>query len=220
MVRAVRTSNLLFVLALAALGPGCKKPQPSPEFGEAQALHAKLFAQKLDQAYLDPQMDRVLELLKAVPPDSSDAQAARELEQKVVTERERVRAAEERRRKAMAEALKPTPSPFPAAPMAATPPPAQARPDAGPSQPAAGMKLAEFLEHFSGCFNPGKTIEVKGKPHASFELRDLPSCRDGYPAFRDQVVLADEVMLIGWVPKSDVRVEFRILDGGAADSGR
>ena len=73
-----RASLLPFSTAALLLLLGCK-PQASPEFTEAHQLFSQLYAVHLDAAYARPEMEGVVSLLKAVPANSLDAAAAREL---------------------------------------------------------------------------------------------------------------------------------------------
>ncbi|MFZ5471908.1 MAG: hypothetical protein ACOZIN_20955 [Myxococcota bacterium] len=218
----MRSKTVLWVaLALSA----CKKPQPSPEYQQALVLHSKLYVEKLDDAYLMPQMAEVEALLEKVPSHSADNLAAAELLQKIRSERTRVEAANAAREKEVAEALAPTPFVFPernAEPTRAAEAPAPA-PDAGANQPVAGMTLSEFTRRFGGCFSAGREIEVMGMGTVdSYELKNIANCRDRHPGFDALLVLAQAGKLLGTAPKSNVRIELRYPDGGlvSPDAGR
>lgn len=63
-------------LCLALLG--CR-PRPSPEYAEGRQRFSTLYAVHLDAAYARPEMDLVVHLLEAVPPNSLDAPEAQAL---------------------------------------------------------------------------------------------------------------------------------------------
>lgn len=217
--RHLPTILLAAALALA----GCRKPQPSPEFAQANELHSRLYAAQLDDAYLDPEMSQVEELLGEVPSSSSDFAAARELAAHIESERARVEAERQARQEAIAEALRPTPfafsdSPAPSPPQAA---PAAEEPDAGAAQPLPGMTRAEFVGRFSGCFRTRDPIEVEGRGRLeTWELKDIANCRDRHPGFSAQYVLVEGGQVHALVARRDVAIELRFPDGGLADAGR
>jgi len=66
-----RPTGGCFLLLLLAL-PGCR-PRASPEYAEARQRFSALYAVHLDAAYARPEMDLVVHLLEAVPPNSLDA---------------------------------------------------------------------------------------------------------------------------------------------------
>ncbi|MGQ0508952.1 MAG: hypothetical protein ACT4TC_26920, partial [Myxococcaceae bacterium] len=75
-----RLSNCLIpVLVLFTVTACPKKKTPSAEYEQAHTLFSQLFAQKMSDAFTDPQMAQVEELLTKVPADSIDAPAAAEL---------------------------------------------------------------------------------------------------------------------------------------------
>jgi|GEM_PF-6025277 len=94
----------LCLLAALALLPGCR-PDTSPEYGEAHRLFSQLYATHLDAAYARPEMDRVVNLLEAVPDRSVDATAARELLARIRAGRAQLAREEELRRSLVRELL-------------------------------------------------------------------------------------------------------------------
>ena len=90
------------MLCLLAMVAGCRRSKPSPEYAEAAALHSVLVARLGDDAYADPEMDRAVGLLVAVPPESSDLPAAEKLMQLIGTERQRIAAEAAARAKQLA----------------------------------------------------------------------------------------------------------------------
>lgn len=212
------TRSLALLLALAAAG--CSRKEPSPEFTRASERFNKLYAQKLDDAYVDPAIREVEALLERVPADSLDAQAASQLLTRIRDGRSRLETATREREKALAEAR--TPPKFSGGSVTAppvSPPPVAARPasppDAGttPLAPSAGMSTREFNRLFGDCFEPAGPVEVSGRgTRDSFTLVDSGRCRTSLPSMANSVVLADSQTVLGVVPKSALRQE--PVDGG------
>ncbi len=205
--------RIIAVLAVVGLlCGGCSRHRdPSPEFSRASESFNKLYAQRLDDAYLDPKMREVEALLQRVPADSLDAQAASGLLARIREGRARMQKAQDEAQAASAAAR--TPSTVSNAPRdtlsepAAKPPPAPAPPpDAGPTeavQPTAGMPMAEFNRRFSDCFQIAGPVDVQGKgSRDSYELVDSGRCRAAHASFVDAIVVADGQVLMGVVPKS------------------
>jgi murein DD-endopeptidase MepM/ murein hydrolase activator NlpD len=90
----VRAWSLLFTSATLVFG--CR-PRASPEYEEAHQRFSQLYAVHLDAAYGRPEMDGVVSLLQAVPPQSLDAPAAAELLARIATGRSQLAEDEERR---------------------------------------------------------------------------------------------------------------------------
>jgi len=224
-VRAVRIPFLAsrssvivaFSLGLLVLG-ACKKPgPPSPEYTQAVQLHGKLYGQKLEEAYLDPQMAEVEALLQKVPPGSVDAPAARQLEQRIQQGRAALESENAKRQSAIAEATKPAANPFPDRPeeKPAEPSPAPEVPDAGVPRPLPGMPMSEFTQRFSGCFEPYQSLYVEGKgQRETYALKNIANCRDRFPGFDALVLIVDETGSKLWQfgPKSDIQL--KVIDAG------
>ena len=72
---SIRRPAILCLLALFA----CRRAPagPDPNYEQASKLYQQLYASELDDAYGDPQMDRVVAFLKKVDSSSADADAAR-----------------------------------------------------------------------------------------------------------------------------------------------
>ncbi len=212
-----------FVLFAAALTGSCRKAQPSPQYHEALALHDRLHGEKLDDAYVDPEMEKVEELLRQVSDSSADYKAAQELLAKIASERQRVAKENEERQRAIAEALKPPPMPDRTEGQTAVQPTQPSEPPdaAEPDQPAPGMSVQEFTRRFSRCFQSASPVEVQGQGRLeAYELKNIANCRDLHPSFVDQLLLVQEGRLTSPVPKSMVVVEWRLPDGGVVDAGR
>ncbi|MGO9064621.1 MAG: M23 family metallopeptidase [Myxococcaceae bacterium] len=99
-----RARALYLTCALWSLWLGCR-PSTSPQYEEAHRLFSQLYAIHLDAAYARPEMDRVVSLLEAVPADSLDAAAARELLARIRAGREGLAREEELRRRLVQELL-------------------------------------------------------------------------------------------------------------------
>ncbi len=203
--------RILAVLAVVALtASGCSRHRDaSPEFSRASESFNKLYAQRLDDAFLDPRMREVEALLQRVPADSLDAQAAADLLSRIREGRTRMQKALDDAQAAATAARTPsTVSNAPRdVPAEATPRPAVVTPpDAGPPealQPTAGMPLAEFNRRFADCFQIAGPVDVQGAgARDSYELVDVSRCRTAHPRFVEAIVVADGQAIIGVVPKS------------------
>lgn len=210
---------------------GCSRSPapPSPEFEQASRRWSALYAQKLDDAYLDPSIGEIEAQLQRVPADSVDSVASQDLLQRIQAGRTRMQAAQEDQRRAVANAGKlPTldPSstnfPSPAEPVAAEPA------DAGPEDagviagPQMGTPASQLVAGFEGCFTRGTpvTVEERGM-RDTWQLSDRASCQLGYPTHRDSVLVIEDGRVLALLPKSAMRTVRRYEDGGTvpADSG-
>jgi hypothetical protein len=203
--------RILVVLAVVVLScTGCSRHRdPSPEFSRASESFNKLYAQRLDDAFLDPKMHEVEALLQRVPADSLDAQAAADLLSRIREGRARMQKALDDAQAAASAARTPsTVSNAPREPVVEAPAKAAVipPPDAGPAealQPTAGMPLDEFNRRFADCFQIAGPVNVQGAgPRDSYELVDVSRCRTEHPRFMDAIVVADGQAIIGVVPKS------------------
>ena len=213
-----RTFAFAVVLTSALLAVGCRKKQlPSDRYTEAHELFTKLYATALDDAFADPQMARVEELLQQVPEDSSDYVAASELSRRIRDGRTRLQKAEGVRRAAATQALASGPYER-MGPLKRAPDPVAEAADAGSNQPSAHMALAEFTNRFSGCFQRSDPINLVGKGMLdSWELKDIANCRDRHPGFDQLFVLTDSKEVVTNVSKN--LVEYRFPDGGSPSQG-
>lgn len=203
------TRGFALMLALSLAGAGCSRKEPSPEFTRASERFNKLYAQQLDDAYLDPGMREVEALLEKVPPDSLDAAAAQQLLTRIREGRGKFEQADKDRAKAMAQAR--VPPTFSGSTPVSAPSPSPGpvvRPvvDAGtqaPSAPTAGMSTRDFNRYFGDCFEPAGPVEVNGRgTRDSFAMADQARCRQALPTMVNSVVLADSQTVLGVVPKS------------------
>ncbi len=209
-------STVLITLAPAA----CRKQSaaPSPEYDQAHQRFSKLYSQKLDDAFLDPQMDEIQALLQQVPADSLDAQSAKELDQRIRDGRARMEKAQKEQADAIASAHKV--DTFPSTPAAPepeeAPKPAEEPKDAGAKDqgPVVGSPASELPAGYLGCFHSSKPITVTGRGlRDAWEMSDATKCSQAYPGFVAQVILVEDGKVLAVLPKSSVQVTYP--DGGA-----
>jgi hypothetical protein len=204
---------LILSVALVAIGGCRKKPLPSERYTQAHEMFRKLYAAQLDDAYADPAIAQVEELLRQVPDDSSDFADAQALSRRTREGRSRLQEAEAIRRAASAQAM--ASAPYERMQVRAAQPPEATPPveDAGSNQPWAHMPLSEFTRRFSGCFKSSDRINVLGQGmHDSWELKDIANCRDRHPGFDQLLVLTNGTEVAMNIAKS--LIEYRLPDGG------
>lgn len=212
-------NRLIVPLAVAVAMLACsKRGNPSPSYTQAQELFQRVYAEKLDEAFDDDRMPKVEQLLANVPATSSDAPAARQLSERILTGRAHQREETKKRKENLAAAREPVtlpPSQYvrPNVEVAAgTPPPAV---DAGPPRnPSPGMPYDQFVDLFSGCFRQRGSIMVEGHGmKETWELKDITNCRDRHPGFDELIVLIDENKILATVRKDAIQKV--AADGGA-----
>jgi len=213
------------VLAAALLAPAaCRKPKPSPAFLEARGAYTTLIAELGDDAYAEPQMQQIEDVLKTVPSDSADAQAAQDLLAKIASERKRIDDERAAREKALASALAPTPpdnSPRPTE----SPEPAAAAVDAGtPSEFATGMSLEDVRRVSQGCFSFSGPLQLRNadgteSPAEVYERMDSTVCNSRYARYSDRFLVFKENKLVGDFAKSSFINVKAPAAGGAAGAG-
>ncbi|MBZ4422080.1 hypothetical protein K8638_37155 [Myxococcus sp. RHST-1-4] len=219
------------ITVLLALAPAaCRRDSgPSAEYEEASRRFRALYAQKLDGAYLDPQMGEIEAQLQRVPADSLDAEGARALLQRIQEGRARMQQEASAREKAISSAREVPPgTSLPSStPERQAPPPVEEAPDAGPPDagltgPQAGTPASELVAGFRGCFRRGVPIDVEGRGmRETWELADRTSCRLEYPGHVDSLLLIEEGRVLTLLPKSAVRTVTVTADGGTVpDAGR
>jgi len=174
-----RVAILLMLLAAAS---GCRK-KTAPQFYELESTYSILVAREGDDAFAEPEMDRVLAGLEQIPADTVEGPKAASLVATIKAERDRA-AREAKAREAALAAATAVPTSVPTAPSLfpkekpADTPPAEA-PDAGaPARPWGGMTTAELKQHFGACFVPGPNKTLPGQPEGtSMQVKDDPKCR-------------------------------------------
>ena len=205
---------LAFVCA-AALLTGCHKQKAaSPQFAQASAQFNHLYAEELEDAYLDPQMEAIEAQLRQVPADSLDHDAAQALLSRIAKGREQARRDQERLAKEQREAL--APPTF--APSSETPgePAGRAAP-AAVGRPEVGMPRNEFAAKFSNCFNSMGPVQVADAGTAEvFSLSTSADCQKQFSWYADRLVVVDQEKVIGFGLKSQFRAAPPPSDAGVA----
>ncbi len=209
----------------------CRKPaQPSEAYTQAHTRFGKLYGEKGDDAFLAPELAEVESLLAQVPADSLDAPAAQELRARIQTGKQQAQAREKARNDALANARTPGEVPAGFGTASGTPPPpapteevpeAQAEAqDAGTGgMPGIGTPVAQLASGFSGCFQKGEQIDVKGRGlRDRWELQDRAACRQQYAPLQEQVLIIEEGKVLALVSKSAIQAI--PVDGGTPPAGR
>jgi hypothetical protein len=190
---------------------------PSQEFAAANRLFVRVYGEKLEDAFVDPRMTQVEQLLNEVGVDTADYPGAQELLGRIRTGREKAQKELNARRELMRAANAPvqmtsrwTPTPPVDAGIAEVA-------DAG-HEPASGMALGEFTHEFSDCFSPWKPIQLSegGVDRGmvdSWELKNIGNCRDRHPGFQDRLVLTDPRKVVMVVSRA--LLEVHQVDAGA-----
>lgn len=216
--------GLLTALLVAAAPVACRKPaKPSEEYAQAHKRFGKLYGEKGDDAFLDPELAQVESLLAQVPADSLDAAAAQQLRSRIQAGKQQAQAQQNAKDEAMAKAREPGPGsssfgsdPGPA-PASSDSEPADEGTDAGTEAPDAGGALGvgtpEAQLASSGCFQKGEPLEVRGRGRRDrWELADRPACRQQYASLQDQVLIIEEGKVLAQVPRSALQAI--PVDGG------
>ena len=203
--------RLLALLLLLGAG-GCRKaPAASEDYAQAHARFSAVYARRLDDAFVDPEMDRVLAQLKEVPGDSLDAASAVALRKRIEDGRAAAgrRAAQQEKDRAALRA------PAASDPRGFDIPRAQAPLKIEPVLPedagvaAAGPSVGTLerdLANYRGCFTSGPPVTVAGKGALPrYELVDRLGCRQEYPAFADRLLLIEQGKVAIISSKSAVR---------------
>jgi hypothetical protein len=218
--------GLVFTVLIALAPTGCSKEPgpPSEAYEQAQKRFSTLYAQQLDGAFADPQMDEIEALLEQVPPDSRDASSARELQQRIKTGRAKVEKQRQEQEDAIASARQ-VDSVGPSAPIEPDPEPTPAPTaprDAGPGTggPEVGTAASELTSGYLGCFQRMKQITVTGRGlRDAWEMADRARCSQSYPGFVAKVVIIEDGKVFAVLPKSSVVTTFETKDGGSTTGG-
>lgn len=216
--RTCQISLALLLVSSLVWTTGCRRRKlPSQEFEAANRLFVRVYGEKLDEAFVDPRMVQVEQLLGEVGAESADYAAAQELLSRIHTGREKRQTELNARRELLQAASAPVqmtsrwvPSPPVDAGVAQVP-------DAGAHEPANGMALSDFTHQFSDCFTPWKPIQVTEDGVSrgtvdSWELKNIANCRDRHPGFQDRLVLTDPAKVVMVVSRS--ALEVRQADAG------
>jgi hypothetical protein len=202
----MRTVAIAALLLLA-----CHKPRPSPEYTEASGSYTTLLAEMGDDAFADERMARIEALLQKVPQDSLDAQGARELQGRINAERNRVQAEAVAQQKALEKLNHPPPTPD--SPSALGTSAVEAKPEVPDAGGAAadlkrGMTVEEMRTQSGDCFNSQGALKVRGpggtEDGEMFVLRDIATCTNKYPQYRDRTLVFTGGRLLGPYDKADM----------------
>lgn len=200
-------------------------------FAQARADFSHLYAQELDDAYVDPAMADVEAALRTVPQDSSDRAQADALLQRISDGRAQVEAQRARTQRAVDEALAPpvmtgAPEPSVAAAPPSAPLPADAGADAGTvadggeaaTIPVTGMSLADFQKQFGDCFHAAgqARVEKSGPPVTVYALSSGAKCAERFKSLEGRLVVTDATHVLGTTLAS----AYHPADGGSAPAAK
>jgi hypothetical protein len=176
------------ICILALVLAGCRRNAgPDANYRQAAALYQQLYATQLDDAYGDPQMDEVVELLHKVDSTSSDAHPAQMMLGAIERGREEL-AKQRAEREKMAARLPPTPvvNIDPEKVLAAGR-------DAGfPQDPfGPGGSVAELNTQSGGCLSDNEPFAEQdtGMTGTVYRLAPSEACKNRMPGLVGQAVL-------------------------------
>jgi hypothetical protein len=185
---------------LAGVLAACSRPEPSPDYASAREKHAALLAARPGDAAGTAEMAEVLRLLEAVPEQSADAPAARELRDRLVAEREAFLEEASRREVLLAKAGE-----APAWTLSA-------EAAAPATRIAPGMTAGEFAALHGSCFErrPGeyRLDAGAGNPSRSVEswaVNGEEECREKYASHLDQLILIGDGAILAVRPASEAK---------------
>jgi hypothetical protein len=188
----VSTIGKLSIPLLLLLTLACRPRQTGPDanYEKASRIYQQLYASELDDAYGDPKMNDVVQLLNQVEKSSVDAPAAQHLLELIKsgkTALDKQRADREKMGRAAAQSASVTSSIDPAKIIAAN------TPDAGPmADPyGAGALVAAINAQTGGCLQEGEPFreQVTNTTGTVYRLAHSQGCVDKLPGFVNQVVL-------------------------------
>jgi len=205
----VRRRGQVAAALLLALVSCYRKPPDSPQFEEAFTLYNQLYAKGLDDAYGEPQMARVADLLREVDPKSAQGLEAKDLLTKV--ERGMMEYHARAERLAAMAASADLPAEFKGGGIilptsTAVPAPAAA------AAPALGMTRDEFTARFGDCFDRKGDYEQGDKRGEAFAVR--PGCVERFPTFANALVVLIDNRVTQLIPTKEVKV--LTVDAGEA----
>jgi len=207
--------GLALILAIS-----CRKAPGPPDasYEQGAKLYQQLFAQKLDDAYGDPQMDTVVALLQKVDRNSIDAPAADALMDTIKRGKEsfaKTHAERDKMQKAAQEVVA-APNIDPTRVLGL-----DQRADAGaPPDPfGPGASISEINAASGGCLVAGEAFQenVTNRAGTVYRLSSSATCAQRLAGFVGQMVLVTDGRIYRRIPESEVRQA--IAPGGAADAG-
>jgi hypothetical protein len=183
---------------------GCpeKNGEPSEDFTQGHAAFSKLYAEKLDDAYTDSQIEEIEQKLKRVSPKSIDFTRAQALLQRIREGRSEAKKREDERSKLL------TPPPFQSSGSVRTSPSSldeapQGPADAGSPVPSIGMSLAEFTSRFGSCYREWESVIYGNKGSMrSWQLFETQTCIEQNAGMRGKVLIGDSSKLIDILDKT------------------
>ncbi|XXF81364.1 hypothetical protein P2318_16860 [Myxococcaceae bacterium GXIMD 01537] len=208
--------GLAAAVALALAPVACTKEPgpPSEAYAQAHQRFSKLYAQQLDQAYLDPAMTDIETQLQQVPADSVDAPSAQELLSRIREGRARQESQQKEKQAALESARTAPPMPSSGAVEEAPPPRAPEPPDAGTAAdagtskgPQPGTPASELVAGFNGCFRRGEQVNIEGRGFRErWDMVDRLACRLEFPALAEQVLIIEGGKVLAVLPKGSLTV--------------
>jgi hypothetical protein len=199
-----RARAALICVVGALLGCNRSPGLPDPNYEQASRMYQQLYAQKLDDAYGEPQMDEVVSLLHRVDKHSIDAPSAQALLAAIEDGRKRLEGARADRDKSepAAAPTATTPSIDPSAFLAT------AR-DAGPPPQdpyGAGASITEMNAASGGCLLSAEQFHENGTnvKGTIYRMSSSPRCADKLAGFVGQAALVVDGKLYRRVPESEV----------------
>lgn len=195
---------LLVGVMLLAFG-ACRKPKPSLEYMEASGRYTTLLAEQGDDAFEDPEMARLEALLRSVPADSLDAQAAAQLLATIAAERKRLADVAAAKQKALDAPPAAVTFDAPQAPPERAP---EGAPDAGaPTELKTGMTIEDVRKVSDNCFASSGPLKVRNPDRSEgtaemYERVDSTRCRERYGKYEGRFLLFRDGKLFGDYEKS------------------
>jgi hypothetical protein len=197
---SVPSSRAASLALLVMAGAACRAhPQPSPQFAQASDLYNRLYAKSLDDAYGDPQMAMVVELLTQVDPASSSAPDAHVLRD-TVEQGMKEYADREARLRAEVQALE-KPARWTGSGHVDLP---ERSPSVGANGPTLEMTRDDFLSHFGDCFDFRGEYRQGTKSGEAYGVR-AGDCEVRYKPFVANLVILLDNRVKALVPLSDVK---------------
>jgi hypothetical protein len=212
--RCARLAACALTLALA-----CAKysGRSDENFAKARELYEQLYVTQLDEAYGDPKMDEVVELLGKVNKRSVDAPSAQALMHAIEHGRDdlaKAHAEREKLQQAAAEVV--------ATPSTIDPTHVLGRADAGPPQDpfGPGALISDINKDSGGCLVAAEQFRenVTNKSGTLYRLSANAACKDKLPGFVGQVVMVSEGKVYRRVSEAEVPRP-PAASGGAPDGG-
>jgi hypothetical protein len=198
-----RAPAALICVLGALLGCNRSSGPPDANYQQASRMYQQLYAQKLDDAYGEPQMDEVVSLLHRVDKHSIDAPAAHALLAAIEDGRKRFEAARGDREQT-------APPPVPSGTTSTIDPSAilasgrDARPPQDPY--GAGASIADMSAASGGCLVASEQFHENGTNMKGtiYRMSSSPACAEKLAGFVGQAALVVDGKLYRRVAESEV----------------